>query len=86
MQLLRGRRRPVAAQHLADRMSVSVRTVYRDTDERVGMGAAIDGSAAPKDLRDKIGEIGLWAQRPRVPATAGGIDLGVVREAVRCER
>lgn len=140
MQLLRGRRRPVTAQHLADRMAVSVRTVYRDIDELVAMGAAIDGSAGvgymlrsgfflpplmftdeeiealvlgarwvqgqgdtgllaaansalakigsatPKDLREKIAEIGLWAQRPRVPAAAGGIDLGVVREAVRRER
>lgn len=140
MQLLRGRQRPVSAQHLADRMSVSVRTVYRDIAALVALGAAIDGSAGvgymlrsgfflpplmftdeeiealvlgarwvqgqgdagllaaadsalakigsatPKDLRDKIAEIGLWASRPRLPATAGGIDLGVVREAVRRER
>ena len=44
------------------------------------------GSATPKDLRDKIAEIGLWASRRRLPATADGIDLGVVREAVRYER
>ena len=140
MQLLRGRQRPVTAQHLAERMSVSVRTVYRDIDALVAMGAAIDGSAgvgyllrsgfflpplmfsdeeiealvlgarwvqaqgdvgllaaadsalvkigsaSPKDLRDKIAEIGLWAPRPKVPAVAGGIDLGVIREAVRLER
>ncbi len=140
MQSLRGRQRPVTAQHLADRMSVSVRTIYRDIDALVAMGAAIEGSsgvgymlrsgfflpplmftdeeiealvlgarwvqsqgdagllaaansalakissASPKDLRDKIAEIGLWAQQPRVPPSAGGIDLGVIREAVRRER
>lgn len=139
MQLLRGRQRPVTAQQLANRLGVSLRTVYRDINALVAMGAAIGGSAgvgymlrsgfflpplmftdeeiealvlgarwvqgqgdagllaaadsalakigsaSPKDLRDKIAEIGLWAPRPRLQATAGGIDLGVIREAVRRE-
>lgn len=139
IQLLRGRQRPVTAQYLADRMSVSIRTVYRDIDELVFMGATIDGSAgvgyllrsgfflpplmftdeeieamvlgarwvqgqgdagllaaansalikissvSPKDLREKIAEIGLWAQQPRVAANAVGIELGMIREAVRRE-
>lgn len=45
MQVLRARQRPVTAQHLADRLAVSVRTVYRDIDALVHLGAAIDGSA-----------------------------------------
>ena len=45
MQVLRGRQRPVTAQQLADRLSVSVRTVYRDVQALVQLGAAIDGSA-----------------------------------------
>ncbi len=45
MDLLRGRRRPVTAATLAGRLSVSVRTVYRDIQALAGLGADIDGSA-----------------------------------------
>jgi predicted DNA-binding transcriptional regulator YafY len=45
MQVLRGRQRAITAQQLADRLSVSVRTVYRDIDALVSLGASIDGSA-----------------------------------------
>jgi predicted DNA-binding transcriptional regulator YafY len=45
MQVLRGRQRAITAQQLADKMAVSVRTVYRDIDALVALGAAIDGSA-----------------------------------------
>jgi len=45
MQLLRERRRPVTAQVLADNLGVSLRTVYRDIDALLALGAGIDGSA-----------------------------------------
>lgn len=45
MQALRRRRRPVTGQVLADEMSVSLRSLYRDIDTLKGMGAAIDGEA-----------------------------------------
>lgn len=45
MQVLRGRHRPITAQQLAERLSVSVRTVYRDVQSLVELGASIDGSA-----------------------------------------
>jgi predicted DNA-binding transcriptional regulator YafY len=45
MDALRGRRRPVTAAHLAGELSVSIRTVYRDVQTLVGLGAPIDGGA-----------------------------------------
>jgi predicted DNA-binding transcriptional regulator YafY len=45
MQILRGRQRAITAQQLAEKLSVSVRTVYRDIDALVALGATIDGSA-----------------------------------------
>jgi predicted DNA-binding transcriptional regulator YafY len=45
MQVLRGRQRPSAAHQLAQRLSVSVRTVYRDVQSLVELGASIEGSA-----------------------------------------
>lgn len=45
MDALRGRRRPVTAAQLADDLSVSVRTVYRDVQTLIGLGAPIDGGA-----------------------------------------
>jgi predicted DNA-binding transcriptional regulator YafY len=45
MQVLRGRQRPITAQQLAERLSVSVRTVYRDVQSLVELGASIEGSA-----------------------------------------
>lgn len=45
MDALRGRRRPVTAAHLADELSVSIRTVYRDVQTLIGLGAPIDGGA-----------------------------------------
>lgn len=45
MQVLRGRQRAVTAQQLADKLSVSVRTVYRDIASLVALGATIEGSA-----------------------------------------
>lgn len=138
MQVLRGRQRPVTAQQLAERLSVSVRTVYRDIQALVDLGAAIDGSAgvgyllrsgfflpslmfsddeiealvlgarwveaqgdtglaqaadtalakiatsSPKDLREKIAEIGLWAPR-RAKVSTTAVDLAVLRAAIRQE-
>lgn len=45
MDALRGRRRPVTAAQLADELSVSMRTVYRDVQTLTGLGAPIDGGA-----------------------------------------
>ena len=45
MDALRGRRRPVTAAHLAGELSVSTRTVYRDVQTLIGLGAPIDGGA-----------------------------------------
>jgi predicted DNA-binding transcriptional regulator YafY len=45
MDALRGRRRPVTATHLAGELSVSTRTVYRDVQTLIGLGAPIDGGA-----------------------------------------
>ena len=45
MDALRGRRRPVTAAQLAGELSVSMRTVYRDVQTLIGLGAPIDGGA-----------------------------------------
>ena len=137
MDALRRHRRPVTAASLAAELDVSVRTIYRDVQSLIGLGAPIDGeaglgyllrggfflpplmfdedelealvlgaqlvgrqgdkalaasaanalakiaAAAPKDLRDAIATVGLWA----VPAIEP-IDLPVLkplREAIRRE-
>jgi predicted DNA-binding transcriptional regulator YafY len=45
MDALRRHRRPVTAASLAAETGVSVRTIYRDIDALVGLGAPIDGEA-----------------------------------------
>lgn len=45
MDALRGRRRPVTAALLAQELAVSMRTVYRDVQTLIGLGAPIDGGA-----------------------------------------
>jgi predicted DNA-binding transcriptional regulator YafY len=45
MDALRGRRRAVTAAQLASELTVSTRTVYRDVQTLVGLGAPIDGGA-----------------------------------------
>ncbi len=45
MDALRRHRRPVTAQMLADEQNVSVRTLYRDIQALIGLGAPIDGEA-----------------------------------------
>jgi predicted DNA-binding transcriptional regulator YafY len=45
MDALRGRRRPVTAAQLASDLSVSVRTLYRDVQTLIGLGAPIEGGA-----------------------------------------
>ena len=45
MDALRRHRRPVTAASLADELSVSIRTIYRDVQSLVGLGAPIDGEA-----------------------------------------
>lgn len=45
MDTLRGHRRPVAATRLAETLSVSLRTIYRDIGTLVELGAPIDGAA-----------------------------------------
>lgn len=138
MDSLRGRRRAVTAAQLARELCVSLRTIYRDMQTLIELGAPIDGSAgigyllrpgfflpplmfnveelealtlgarwvkgqgdmmlaqavdtalakigaaSPKDLRQEIAEIGLWAPRLGEPARHT-TDLRVIREAIRCE-
>jgi predicted DNA-binding transcriptional regulator YafY len=45
MDALRRHRRPVTAAALAEEQSVSVRTLYRDVQTLIGLGAPIDGEA-----------------------------------------
>jgi predicted DNA-binding transcriptional regulator YafY len=45
MDALRRHRRPVTAASLAADLSVSVRTIYRDVQSLIGLGAPIDGEA-----------------------------------------
>lgn len=45
MDALRRHRRPVTAATLAGELSVSVRTIYRDVQSLIGLGAPIDGEA-----------------------------------------
>lgn len=45
MDALRGRRRPVTAAQLAGELSVSMRTVYRDVQTLIGLGAPVAGGA-----------------------------------------
>jgi predicted DNA-binding transcriptional regulator YafY len=45
MDALRRHRRPVTAATLAAELSVSVRTIYRDVQTLIGLGAPVDGEA-----------------------------------------
>lgn len=45
IEMLRAHRRPVTAARLADELCVSTRTVYRDIQTLIGLGAPIDGEA-----------------------------------------
>ncbi len=45
LDALRRSRRPVTAEYLAENVGVSVRTIYRDIQALVRLGAAIDGEA-----------------------------------------
>ena len=45
MDALRGHRRPVTASRLAEDLSVSVRTVYRDIQTLMDLGAPVEGEA-----------------------------------------
>jgi len=138
MDALRRHRRPVTAAQLAEEQGVSVRTLYRDVQTLIGLGAPIDGeagvgymlrpgffmpplmfspeelealvlgarwvqaqpdagladaarnalgkiaTASPDDLRDRIGDTGLWPVLMH-----GGTEpmpvLGLVRSAMRAE-
>jgi predicted DNA-binding transcriptional regulator YafY len=45
LDALRGHRRPVTAARLADELSVSVRTIYRDMQDLIALGAPVEGEA-----------------------------------------
>src|SRR5258708_20445942 len=45
LDALRGHRRPVTATRLAEALSVSLRTIYRDIGTLIELGAPIDGEA-----------------------------------------
>jgi len=139
MDALRRHRHPVTAAALAEEQGVSVRTLYRDVQTLIGLGAPIDGeagigymlrpgfflpplmfsaeelealvlgarwvqgrpdaaladaaknalgkiaTASPEDLRDRIGNTGLWPVRSYWEAGEQPL-LGVVRGAIRDER
>ncbi len=88
MDALRGHRRPVTAARLADDLSVSVRTVYRDIQTLIDLGAPVEGEAGLGYLLragfDKIADTGLWAPRFQMPAEQP-TGLRTIREAMRRE-
>jgi predicted DNA-binding transcriptional regulator YafY len=140
MDSLRRHRLPVTAQALAEEQSVSVRTLYRDIQTLIGLGAPIDGeagigyllrpgfflpplmftpeelealvlgarwvegrpdaqmaraakaalgkiaTASPDDLRDRIGETGLFPVRTHWQGRDSEPLLAVVRAAIRAEK
>jgi predicted DNA-binding transcriptional regulator YafY len=45
LDALRGHRRPVTATLLAEQLAVSVRTIYRDVQDLIAMGAPVEGEA-----------------------------------------
>jgi predicted DNA-binding transcriptional regulator YafY len=140
MDALRRHRRPVTASVLAEEQGVSVRTLYRDIQTLIGLGAPIDGeagvgymlkpgfflpplmfsaeelealvlgarwvqqrpdealagaarnavakiaTASPEDLRERIGNTGLWPVRSDWSEADAGPLLMTQREAIRNER
>ncbi len=140
MDALRRHRRPVTAAALAEEQGVSVRTLYRDVQTLIGLGAPIGGeagvgyvlrpgfflpplmfsaeelealvlgarwvetrpdpalsaaarnalgkiaTASPEDLRDRIGNTGLWPVGPYRDLNPVQPVLAVLREAIRDER
>ena len=140
MDALRRHRHPVTAQALADEQGVSVRTLYRDVQTLIGLGAPINGeagvgyllrpgffmpplmfsaeelealvlgarwvearpdaplakaaktalgkiaTASPDDLRDRLGNTGLWPVRTHWEGAENEPLLGVMREAMRLEK
>lgn len=139
IEALRRHRQPIAAATLAQELGVSLRTIYRDIQTLVSLGAPIDGeagvgyllrpgfflppmnfaqdeiealvlgarwvqrqddralslaasnalakiaAAAPRDLRDAIGEIGLWVSPSNAHPTAPST-MQRIRDAMRDER
>ena len=140
MDALRRHRRPITASALAEEQGVSVRTLYRDIQTLIGLGAPIDGeagigymlrpgfflpplmfsaeelealvlgarwveqrpddalagaarnalakiaTASPDDLRDRIGNTGLWPVRTHWDDVEATPLLSTLREAIRDER
>ena len=140
MDALRRHRHPVTAQMLAEEQGVSVRTLYRDVQTLIGLGAPIDGeagigyvlrpgfflpplmfsaeelealvlgarwvearpdaalakaakgalgkiaTASPDDLRDRMGNTGLWPVRTHWEGATNEPLLALVREAMRTEK
>ena len=139
IEALRRHRQPIAAATLAQELGVSLRTIYRDVQTLVSLGAPIDGeagvgyllrpgfflppmnfaqdeiealvlgarwvqrqddralslaatnalakiaAAAPRDLRDAIGEIGMWVS-PSNAQRGAPTSMQQVRDAMRDER
>jgi len=75
VQLLRGGRR-VTARHLAERLEVSERTIYRDVDELTLCGVPIEGAAGRGYRLPKSFEIPpLMFERHEVEALVVGVRL-----------
>ena len=140
MDALRRHRHPVTAQMLAEEQGVSLRTLYRDVQTLLGLGAPIAGeagvgymlrpgfflpplmfsaeelealvlgarwvearpdaelakaakaalgkiaTASPDDLRDRMGNTGLWPVRTHWEGATNEPLLALVREAMRTEK
>ena len=75
VQLLRCHRYPVTAQHLAEQLSISVRTVYRDIICLQQQGVEIEGSAGLGYLLKSDGHLPpLMFSRHELDALALGLD------------
>ncbi|HVW91767.1 MAG TPA: YafY family protein [Devosia sp.] len=140
MDALRRHRRPVTAQALAEEQGVSVRTLYRDVQTLIGLGAPVEGeagvgyvlrpgfflpplmfsaeelealvlgarwvearpdgalalaaktalgkiaTASPEDLRERLGNTGLWPIPARWDNPGDEPLLALMRDAMRREK
>ncbi|MDC0723234.1 HTH domain-containing protein [Nannocystis sp. bb15-2] len=70
LDALRRHRHPVSAAQMAEAQGVSVRTLYRDVQTSIGLGAPIDGRVLPAaadvhDPRDMLPSTCPGAHAPR---------------------
>jgi predicted DNA-binding transcriptional regulator YafY len=80
LQILRAARRPVTAQHLADELEVSLRTVYRDTAELIAQQVPLRGDAGIGYMLDAGYEL------PPLMLTADELDAAILGAAWVAQR